>query len=345
MTSNGRAPGWASGGIEPDDRVGLLCGSSPEFVVAYLGILGLGAVVVPVNPASPAAEVDGELAAVRPTAVVVGPSDERDREWLAGRGYLAIDTAELVASTAPAAPIVDRLAEDPAALMFTSGTAGFPKAAVLTHGNLLANIEQMELRVGTAATSEDVSRSPDPAVPHLRAERGARRPAFRGRGHRSRGALRSRHDARARAVREGHAAGGRAGPLRSAGRPPRSTGGRARHRSPRRFRSGSVERGGGGALPGPVRCPPLAGLWADGSLAGGHLSRPRGPPRPGIGRPAASRRRGQDRRPGRGRGAPRRSRRDLGSGAERLRRLLRRFGRDRRACSTPTAGFTPATWP
>ncbi len=149
--------GLGARGIEPDDRVGLLCGSSPEFVVAYLGILGLGAVVVPVNPASPAAEVDGELAAVRPTAVVVGPSDEREREWLAGRGYLAIDTAELVASTAPAAPIVDRLAEDPAALMFTSGTAGFPKAAVLTHGNLLANIEQMELRVGTAATSEDVA--------------------------------------------------------------------------------------------------------------------------------------------------------------------------------------------
>jgi len=42
--------GLAARGVGPDDRVGLLCTSSPEFVVAYLAILGLGGVAVPINP-------------------------------------------------------------------------------------------------------------------------------------------------------------------------------------------------------------------------------------------------------------------------------------------------------
>jgi long-chain acyl-CoA synthetase len=53
--------------------------------------------------------------------------------------------------------IVDRSETDPAALMFTSGTAGFPKAAVLTHGSLRSNLDQMELRAGLALSPNDVS--------------------------------------------------------------------------------------------------------------------------------------------------------------------------------------------
>ena len=47
-------------------------------------------------------------------------------------------------------PIVDRDDDDLAVLMFTSGTAGFPKAAMLTHGNLRSNIEQMQADRGRA---------------------------------------------------------------------------------------------------------------------------------------------------------------------------------------------------
>lgn len=144
-------------GVKPDDRVGLLCNASIEFVVSYLAVLGVGAVAVPLNPESPLEEIDGELAGVRPFAVVVGPSCERALGRLAERGYLTLSATELTSGTGPPACIVDRLAHDPAALMFTSGTAGLPKAAVLTHGSLLASIEQMELRVGTASTSEDVA--------------------------------------------------------------------------------------------------------------------------------------------------------------------------------------------
>lgn len=149
--------GLVANGVGPDDRVGLLCPSSPEFVVAYLAVLGVGAVAVPLNPQSPLEELSQQLSAVRPVALVVGPAEEGAGESLVGRELVVLPAVDLPASTGPNAGMVDRLADEPAALLFTSGTAGFPKAAVLTHGSLLANIEQMGLRVGTAATSDDVA--------------------------------------------------------------------------------------------------------------------------------------------------------------------------------------------
>ena len=52
----------------------MLCGNSHYFVVSYLAAVGLGAVAVPLNPASPGPELERELAVVEPKAVVVGPS-------------------------------------------------------------------------------------------------------------------------------------------------------------------------------------------------------------------------------------------------------------------------------
>jgi len=100
--------------------------------------------------------------------VLFDPADEAAALRLAELGHEVASVTSLEGDAATSsdgadldrqheAGIVDRHADDPAALLFTSGTAGFPKAAILTHGSLLANIEQMELRVGTAATSEDVA--------------------------------------------------------------------------------------------------------------------------------------------------------------------------------------------
>lgn len=55
------------------------------------------------------------------------------------------------------APVVERVATDLAALMFTAGTGGTPKAAMLTHGNLVANIEQVQRHPGRTVTSGDVA--------------------------------------------------------------------------------------------------------------------------------------------------------------------------------------------
>ena len=71
-------------------------------------------------------------------------------------------------------PIVDRDADDLAVLMFTSGTAGSPKAAMLSHGNLLANLEQMQAHPCRRQTSDDVVVRRAAVLPHLRPQRGAR---------------------------------------------------------------------------------------------------------------------------------------------------------------------------
>jgi long-chain acyl-CoA synthetase len=159
--------GLTARGVAPGERVALLLGNTPEFPIAYLAVLGTGAVAVPLNPHSPAAELDRELRTVREAAVLVAATGglgaaapDAVVDELRRLGHEVVDVAA-VAGALPGgggavAPIVDREPDDPAALLFTSGTAGSPKAAVLTHGSLLANIEQVELRVGLAATSEDV---------------------------------------------------------------------------------------------------------------------------------------------------------------------------------------------
>jgi len=48
-------------GVAAGDRVALLCGNSPSFVTSYLAVLGMGAVVVPLNPASPGPELTGQI--------------------------------------------------------------------------------------------------------------------------------------------------------------------------------------------------------------------------------------------------------------------------------------------
>jgi long-chain acyl-CoA synthetase len=159
--------GLAARGLAPGERVGLLLGNTPEFPIAYLAVLGAGAVAVPLNPHSPAAELDRELQTVRESLVLVpstggagaGAAPAAVVNELERLGHEVVDVgtvAALPGSGGTVAPILDREPHDPAALLFTSGTAGSPKAAILTHGSLLANIEQVELRVGLAATSEDV---------------------------------------------------------------------------------------------------------------------------------------------------------------------------------------------
>ncbi len=149
--------GLAASGIVADDRVALVVGNSPHFVIAYLATIGLGAVAVPLNPSSPGPELQSELSVVGARAVVVDkigavnwsqvdrsavPSVEvvvsTDPPGAAGDGVVAFD--DLLA----AAPVdvVDVDDAQMAALMFTSGTAGSPRAAMLTHGNLQANLDQ-----------------------------------------------------------------------------------------------------------------------------------------------------------------------------------------------------------
>lgn len=162
--------GLRASGIEPGDRVAIIAANNWYFVLSYLAILGAGAVAVPLNPASPSPELARELDVVGARAVVLGPTGRREFAAIDPATVASVETV-IVAGTEPEpgavtiddllahepVPIVDRSDDDLAVLMFTSGTAGFPKAAMLTHGNLLANLEQIDRIPNTERGPDDVS--------------------------------------------------------------------------------------------------------------------------------------------------------------------------------------------
>jgi long-chain acyl-CoA synthetase len=156
--------GFTRLGIEPGDRVAMVAANNWVFVVSYLAVLGSGAVAVPLNPGSPAAELERELKAVGAKVVIGGAAG---REALSGvdRAEAGIEHVLSMGGDGDerledllggeTAPLVDRAADDLAVLVFTAGTSGFPKAAMLTHGNLLSNIEQVQSHPGRTVTSDD----------------------------------------------------------------------------------------------------------------------------------------------------------------------------------------------
>jgi long-chain acyl-CoA synthetase len=160
--------GLAGLGLGPGDRVAIISANNPTFVTAYLAILGLGAVAVPLNPLSPAPELQRELVSVGARAVLAGPVGAQavaklDRAAVPGLEHVvaaggdrldgALSLDDLTSSDP--VPLVDRRPDDLAILVFTSGTAGAPRAAMLTHGNLWANIGQIRARDG-GQTAADV---------------------------------------------------------------------------------------------------------------------------------------------------------------------------------------------
>ncbi len=162
--------GLAGLGLEPGDRVALSCANNPLFVTSYLAALGCGCVVVPLNPTSPAAEMCRQLSSIGARALVVGPqsavaASALDRAALVDLEHVltppgvelagATDLTEIVSGEP--VPVVERASEDLALLVFTAGTAGSPKAAMLTHGNLLINIEQAQQVPERRLVADDLS--------------------------------------------------------------------------------------------------------------------------------------------------------------------------------------------
>ncbi|MCL4414929.1 MAG: AMP-binding protein [Actinobacteria bacterium] len=131
-------------GIAPGDRVALALPTSPAFAAAYLGVLGVGAVAVPLDVSSPAAERDRNIATAE-VALVIDDESSFLGEALAGAPVLQ------------ALGALERSADDTAVMLFTSGTGGLPKPAMLTHGSLLANLRQMLAIPGGVVSPGDVA--------------------------------------------------------------------------------------------------------------------------------------------------------------------------------------------
>jgi long-chain acyl-CoA synthetase len=143
--------------LMPGDRVAIVTGNVPLFVVAYLASLRAGMIAVPLDPTAPAAELRRSLGTVEAAVVVVSETHARHR-GLDGCDVIAFGADGVVPgvetpTSHAIAPVDDG---DPAVLLFTSGTAGAPKPAILTHGSLAANLDQVQRHPGLALRSDDV---------------------------------------------------------------------------------------------------------------------------------------------------------------------------------------------
>ncbi|MBI3247285.1 MAG: AMP-binding protein [Deltaproteobacteria bacterium] len=153
-------------GIGPGDRVALSLGKASGLVTAHLAVLGVGAGVVPLNPALTARETEAvlekaevRLAITHADTVTRSPhivSAVRGPWWIVGQdqslpaGTVAMH--EVLAAHQPGPEPVERRDDDLALLLFTSGTTGVPKGVGLTHENLRSNLQA--LLVDTWAMTE-----------------------------------------------------------------------------------------------------------------------------------------------------------------------------------------------
>lgn len=131
----------ATAGLARGDRLSTVLPNDVAFVLTWLAALGLGVALAPLDPTSPRAELERQLAVLRPGAVV-GPGGDFEGDQLL---EIAANAAARGSggTWAAAPPIIELDDTTPAALLSTAGTEGAPKVAVLTHGNLAANLAQV----------------------------------------------------------------------------------------------------------------------------------------------------------------------------------------------------------
>jgi long-chain acyl-CoA synthetase len=144
-------------GVKPGDRVALWLKNRPEFITAVFGVLGAGAVLVPINNFLKPDEINYIL---QDAGIDVIITEEEllvyEPELRAARPQLKIfpvetfppadGTFDPAASRLKATP---RTAGDLAVIIYTSGTTGRPKGAMLSHANLLHNVESCRIVLET----------------------------------------------------------------------------------------------------------------------------------------------------------------------------------------------------
>ncbi|WP_436526085.1 class I adenylate-forming enzyme family protein [Actinoplanes sp. HUAS TT8] len=134
---------FLAGRTSPGDRVASVLGNTVDFVVTWFGTLRAGRIAVPLNPGYTADEVTHALTDAGCALIVIGQTDQLRLGLRTGPNSNQVcvrpdfDNAVTVELPRPAAG-------DLAVLLYTSGTSGRPKAAMLTHGALAANHEQLD---------------------------------------------------------------------------------------------------------------------------------------------------------------------------------------------------------
>jgi malonyl-CoA/methylmalonyl-CoA synthetase len=140
----------AAYGVGVGDRVGLLMPKSLIFVVAYIAVQRMGAMAVPWNDGFKAAELKYLIEDAVPRLVIAGVRGATLlRELVGGLAILEVNTGRPFQdwdglTGLPVHPPPVRIGtHDPAMILYTSGTTGDPKGALLTHGNLMHNLRSI----------------------------------------------------------------------------------------------------------------------------------------------------------------------------------------------------------
>ncbi len=135
-------------GIRPGDRIAVQVRKSPEALALYAACVRLGAVFLPLNTAYTAAELDYFVDDAEPGLLVCDGSSEPVLRQVAGRHGAALETmnadgtgslTDKALRAEPRATVASRGAADLAAILYTSGTTGRSKGAMLSQDNLLSN--------------------------------------------------------------------------------------------------------------------------------------------------------------------------------------------------------------
>jgi malonyl-CoA/methylmalonyl-CoA synthetase len=147
-------------GIQPGDRVLAQVEKSPENLFCYLGCLRAGVVYIPLNPAYQQGELAHFVQDSDPALFICDPDREAEIARLGADHRFGIETLDLQGRgtlyerSLTAAGQFDTAAsavDDTAVILYTSGTTGKPKGAMLTHGNLAANGEALRRIWGFSA--------------------------------------------------------------------------------------------------------------------------------------------------------------------------------------------------
>jgi long-chain acyl-CoA synthetase len=155
------AASLAARGVEKGDRVALMLTNCPQYVVSFFATIRLGAVVTQLNPMYVEREIEHILEDSGTETIVVYsdayPRVKNVMEQTALKNVIVVDFegepggmesghegfGEVIGKDAePAPPVAVDPAEDLAVLQYTGGTTGVSKGAMLTHRNLVANVQQ-----------------------------------------------------------------------------------------------------------------------------------------------------------------------------------------------------------
>ncbi|MDD4238369.1 MAG: long-chain fatty acid--CoA ligase [Desulfotomaculaceae bacterium] len=142
-------------GIRPTDNVALFAKNSADFIFSYLAVVSLGGAVVPLNTMLTSREASFILADAKARYMIT------DRTIALDAGDSASPTMQILIqdineesshASYPAAPVITMQETDPCVILYTSGTTGRPKGALLSHRNLIADAAAFSKVIEPAAS-------------------------------------------------------------------------------------------------------------------------------------------------------------------------------------------------